>query len=50
MHGTGEMAEQITALFQVFARKHGLDGDLPPNRRDRFRPPKLPGGQMRLFE
>lgn len=50
MHGTGEMAAQISALFQVCARRHGLDGNLPPHRRDRFRPPKLPGGQMRLFE
>ncbi|NUQ62495.1 MAG: PA0069 family radical SAM protein [Pirellulales bacterium] len=50
LQGTGEMAEQIASLFRTFARKHGLDDDLPPHRRDQFRPPRLPGGQLRLFE
>lgn len=50
MHGKGEMADQITAMFHVFARKHGLDEDLPPLRRDRFRAPRLAGNQLRLFE
>ena len=49
MSGTGEMAEQIGQLFRLFARRHGLDGGLPPQDRTRFRPPVPRSGQGRLF-
>jgi DNA repair photolyase len=48
MCGTREMARQIGQLFRLFARRHGLDGPLPPYDCTRFRPP-LPGGQRWLF-
>ena len=47
MTGSGEMARQVDALFKVVARKHGLDGDLPPYDCTRFRRPGP--GQMWLF-
>lgn len=49
MTGTGELAEQIAALFRVFARRHGLDGGLPPYDYTHFRPPPDARGQGRLF-
>ena len=49
MCGTGEMARQIGDLFRVFARRHGLDGGLPPYDCTRFRPPLPRSGQLRLF-
>ena len=49
MSGTGEIAEQIANLFRVFARKHGLDGGLPPYDCSHFRPPKARSGQGWLF-
>lgn len=49
MTGSGEMAEQIGKLFKVFARRHGLDGDLPPYDCSRFRPPRDRSGQGWLF-
>ncbi len=49
MTGSGEMARQISALFKVVARKHGLDGDLPPYDCTRFRRPSPKSGQMWLF-
>ena len=49
MSGTGEMAEQIAGLFRLFARKHGLDGGLPPLDCSRFRPPRPKSGQLWLF-
>jgi DNA repair photolyase len=49
MTGTGTAAEQVAALFRVFARRHGLNGDLPPYDRTRFRPPPDRHGQGRLF-
>ena len=49
MSGTGPMAEQIRAVFRLFARKHGLDHPLPPLDASRFRPPRLSGAQLRLF-
>ncbi len=48
MRGTGEVAAQIAALFQLFARRYGLDGGLPPYDCTRFRPPPR-GGQGWLF-
>lgn len=49
MRGTGLLAEQIARVFKVFARKHGLDGQLPALDATRFRPPRLPSRQLRLF-
>ena len=49
MTGTGEMAAQIGALFRLFARRHGLDGGLPPYDCTRFRPPPDANGQGWLF-
>jgi hypothetical protein len=48
MRGTGEMARQIGQLFRLFARRHGLAGDLPPYDCSRFRPPSR-CGQRWLF-
>jgi DNA repair photolyase len=49
MRGTGEMATQITEIFDLFAKKYGLDGELPPHDLTRFRPPKPRSGQLLLF-
>jgi DNA repair photolyase len=49
MCGSGEVAQQIARLFRVFARRHGLDGHLPPLDCSRFRPPRPRSGQLRLF-
>jgi DNA repair photolyase len=49
MRGSGAFAEQIRDLFLVFARKHGLDGPLPPYDGSRFRPPRPVSGQQWLF-
>jgi DNA repair photolyase len=49
MAGQGEYAKQIMETFRIFARKFGLDGDLPKYDTSLFRAPRLIGGQMRLF-
>jgi DNA repair photolyase len=49
MCGTGEYAGQIRTMFRVFARRFGLDGDLPPYDCSRFVPPPDARGQGRLF-
>jgi DNA repair photolyase len=49
MRGTGEAAHQIRELFRLFARRHGLDGELPPFDVTKFRPPASRSGQRRLF-
>jgi DNA repair photolyase len=49
MCGSGEVAEQIRSLFKLFAKRHGLDGDLPPYDCSRFRPLRDGAGQGRLF-
>ncbi len=49
MVGRGEMAGQIAAQFRLFARKHGLDGGLPPLDGTKFRPPGPKSGQLWLF-
>jgi DNA repair photolyase len=49
MSGTGEFAEQIGSVFNVFARRLGLDGGLPPYDCTRFVPPPDAAGQGRLF-
>lgn len=50
MRGTGELADQIRNLFRLFARRRGLDGDLPPYDYSRFVPPRSPSGQGWLFK
>jgi DNA repair photolyase len=49
MSGTGPIAEQVRSLFQVFARKHGLERRLPPLDTSHFVPPRARSGQLRLF-
>jgi DNA repair photolyase len=49
MRGTGEMVEKIGDLFRLFAKKFGLDGEMPPYDCDSFRPPLPRSGQLRLF-
>ena len=49
MAGTGEVARQIGEMFRLFARRHGLDGGLPPYDHSRFRPPRSRSGQGWLF-
>jgi DNA repair photolyase len=46
---TGILAEQTRALFRLFARRLGLDGQLPPYDCSRFRPPRSATGQKWLF-
>lgn len=49
MEGTGVFAEQISHLFDVACRKHGLNESVPELSTASFRHPE-PGGQMRLFD
>jgi hypothetical protein len=49
MRGTGTRAEQIEQTFSTFAKRYGLDRPLPQFDFSQFRPPQLPGGQLRLF-
>src|SRR3954447_20016186 len=49
MSGTGEMAEQINQVFDVFAKKLGLDGQLAPHDFTQFIPPLDQSRQKRLF-
>jgi len=49
MTGTGALAAQIGQLFHTFARKHGLDRDLPELDGSQFRPPRIDDRQLRLF-
>jgi DNA repair photolyase len=49
LSGTGPLAQQISNLFDLFAKKHGLDGELPPYDYSRFQPPLPRTGQLRLF-
>jgi len=48
MRGTGALAEHIEGLFDVYARKYGLDSATPPLSSASFRPPAL-DGQLDLF-
>ncbi len=45
MSGTGLLAQQIKNMFRLFAKRFGLDGDLPVYDCSRFRPP----GEVWLF-
>jgi DNA repair photolyase len=47
--GQGPYAQQIGALFQAAARRHGLDRSLPPLRADAFRRPPRAGDQLALL-
>src|SRR5437868_6181343 len=49
MSGTGEMADQINQVFDVFTRKLGLDGKLTPHDFSQFLPPLDQSRQKRLF-
>jgi hypothetical protein len=49
MRGGGPYAEGIEASFDLFAKKFGLDNPWTPLDCSQFTPPKLPGGQLRLF-
>ncbi|QDV53973.1 hypothetical protein [Gimesia fumaroli] len=49
MRGTGEIAEQIHSLFQVFTCKYSLDQRLPPVDVSQFKPPTTGKGQQWLF-
>ncbi|MCA9286843.1 MAG: PA0069 family radical SAM protein [Phycisphaerales bacterium] len=46
--GEGPMAEQVAAMFRLFAKKYGLDRALPPLTTTRFARPTV-DGQMALF-
>ncbi len=48
MTGSGEIADQIRSMFNVFRKKHGFR-DLPKLVTDNFRPPTPKNGQMSLF-
>ncbi|WP_375690916.1 PA0069 family radical SAM protein [Pseudooceanicola sp. LIPI14-2-Ac024] len=50
MRGEGHYAEMIAKRFTRAARALGLDRQLPPLRRDLFRPPVPRGSQMNLFD
>jgi DNA repair photolyase len=49
MRGSGAYAEGISQSFDLFVRKLGLDSPWEELDVSQFRPPKLPGGQGRLF-
>ena len=48
MVGTGEIADQIRSMFQVFRQKYGFE-NLPELDCNQFRPPTPRNGQLRLF-
>lgn len=48
LRGVGQLAEQISSLFNVFRAKLGFQ-DLPPLDCTSFHPPRLPNQQLRLF-
>jgi DNA repair photolyase len=49
MRGTGTYAEGVARSFEVFVHKLGLDQPWSDLDCSQFRPPQLPGGQLRLF-
>jgi DNA repair photolyase len=49
MRGTGPIADQISALFNLHRKRCGLTETLPALRTDLFRPPRTSGGQQHLF-
>ncbi len=48
LRGQGTYAEQISALFKVAARRHGLDRPLPPLKTTAFHRPPQAGEQLDL--
>jgi len=48
MVGTGEIADQIRSLFQLFRHKYGFE-HLPALDASKFKPPLSHSGQLRLF-
>jgi DNA repair photolyase len=49
MVGSGELAEQVRKMFQVFKQKFELDGALPEYDYNQFRHARPRSGQLRLF-
>jgi DNA repair photolyase len=49
MHGKGTYADGIQQTFDLFVHKLGLDAPWEPLDSSQFRPPQIPGGQLRLF-
>ena len=49
MRGAGPYSEGLESTFDLFAKKFGLDKPWTPLDCSQFRPPKMPGRQMRLF-
>ena len=49
MSGSGPYAEGIAQTFKMFVRKLGLDAPTEELDTSRFRPPRMPGGQLPLF-
>jgi len=49
MRGTGEIADQISQTFRVFAARYGLDRTIDHLETAGFRSPKPSSGQLRLF-
>ena len=49
MSGSGELADQIRSMFQLFRQKHGLNQKVRPLDRSLFEPPIPRSGQLRLF-
>lgn len=49
MTGTGEIADQIRTMFDLFRRKQGLETEMPRLDCDSFVAPEPLSGQMRLF-
>ena len=49
MKGSGPYAEGIRTTFELFTKKLGLNQVWPTFNTSLFRPPHLPGGQLKLF-
>jgi DNA repair photolyase len=49
MRGTGPLADQIAATFQVFRQRYGLSEPMPTLNTTNFRSPRPLSGQLRLF-
>ena len=47
--GKGNFAEQVSRMFEVFTRKHGLDRQYRPLNTSAFRHPRR-DGQLGLFD
>ena len=49
MRGVSTYADGIAKTFEVFVNKLGLDQPSPELNASQFRPPRMNGGQLRLF-